>query len=31
MILLGLSTFLALIIGVPMGLYQAIHHGTRPG
>lgn len=27
-ILLGLSTFLALIIGVPMGLYQAIHHGT---
>jgi len=27
-VLLGLSTFLALIIGVPMGLYQAIHHGT---
>jgi peptide/nickel transport system permease protein len=27
-ILLGISTLLALIIGVPMGLYQAIHHGT---
>jgi peptide/nickel transport system permease protein len=27
-VLLGLSTLLALIIGVPMGLYQAIHHGT---
>jgi peptide/nickel transport system permease protein len=27
-ILLGISTVLALIIGVPMGLYQAIHHGT---
>ncbi|HUB38895.1 MAG TPA: ABC transporter permease [Streptosporangiaceae bacterium] len=27
-VLLGLSTLLALIIGIPMGLYQAIHHGT---
>ena len=27
-VLLGISTVLALIIGVPMGLYQAIHHGT---
>jgi peptide/nickel transport system permease protein len=27
-VLLGLSTLLALVIGVPMGLYQAIHHGT---
>ena len=24
--LLGLSTVLALIIGVPMGIYQAVHH-----
>ena len=29
-ILLGLSTVLALIIGVPMGIYQALHH-NRPG
>ncbi|HUC22085.1 MAG TPA: ABC transporter permease [Streptosporangiaceae bacterium] len=27
-VLIGISTLLALIIGVPMGLYQAIHHGT---
>lgn len=27
-VLLGMSTLLALIIGIPMGLYQAIHHGT---
>jgi peptide/nickel transport system permease protein len=27
-VLLGLSTLLALIIGIPMGLYQALHHGT---
>ena len=27
-VLLGLSTLLALIIGLPMGLYQALHHGT---
>jgi peptide/nickel transport system permease protein len=27
-VLLGTSTLLALIIGIPMGLYQAIHHGT---
>src|SRR5580693_1642451 len=27
-VLLGASTLLALIIGVPMGLYQALHHGT---
>ncbi len=27
-ILLGASTLLALIIGLPMGLYQAVHHGT---
>ena len=27
-VLLGMSTLLALIIGVPMGLYQAVHHGT---
>jgi peptide/nickel transport system permease protein len=27
-VLLGISTVLALIIGIPMGLYQAIHHGT---
>jgi peptide/nickel transport system permease protein len=27
-ILLGTSTLLALIIGLPMGLYQAVHHGT---
>ncbi len=27
-VLLGISTLLALIIGIPMGLYQAIHHGT---
>jgi peptide/nickel transport system permease protein len=27
-ILIGLSTLLALIIGLPMGLYQAVHHGT---
>jgi peptide/nickel transport system permease protein len=25
-VLLGLSTLLALIIGVPMGIYQAVHH-----
>jgi peptide/nickel transport system permease protein len=27
-VLIGISTLLALIIGIPMGLYQAIHHGT---
>ncbi len=27
-VLLGASTLLALIIGLPMGLYQAVHHGT---
>jgi peptide/nickel transport system permease protein len=27
-ILLGGSTVLALIVGLPMGLYQAVHHGT---
>jgi peptide/nickel transport system permease protein len=27
-VLIGISTVLALIIGVPMGLYQAIHRGT---
>jgi peptide/nickel transport system permease protein len=27
-ILIGLATLLALIIGLPMGLYQAVHHGT---
>jgi peptide/nickel transport system permease protein len=27
-VLLGLSTLLALVIGVPVGLYQAVHHGT---
>jgi peptide/nickel transport system permease protein len=27
-VLIGMSTLLALIIGIPMGLYQAIHHGT---
>lgn len=27
-VLLGMSTLLALIIGLPMGLYQALHHGT---
>jgi len=27
-VLIGMSTVLALIIGIPMGLYQAIHHGT---
>jgi len=27
-VLIGLSTFLSLIIGLPMGLYQALHHGT---
>jgi peptide/nickel transport system permease protein len=27
-VLIGISTVLALIIGIPMGLYQAIHHGT---
>src|SRR5580700_6459436 len=27
-VLLGLSTLLALAIGLPMGLYQAVHHGT---
>jgi peptide/nickel transport system permease protein len=27
-VLLGLSTLLALIIGIPMGLYQAMHKGT---
>jgi peptide/nickel transport system permease protein len=27
-VLIGFSTLLALIIGIPMGLYQAIHHGT---
>src|SRR5262249_18272327 len=27
-VLLGLSTVLAVVIGLPMGLYQAIHHGT---
>jgi peptide/nickel transport system permease protein len=27
-ILIGLSTLLALIIGLPVGLYQAVHHGT---
>ena len=27
-VLLGLSTLLALIIGVPMGIYQALQHGT---
>jgi peptide/nickel transport system permease protein len=27
-ILLGASTLLALVIGLPMGLYQAVHHGT---
>ena len=25
-VLLGLSTLLALVIGVPMGIYQAVHH-----
>jgi peptide/nickel transport system permease protein len=27
-VLIGISTVLALIIGIPVGLYQAIHHGT---
>jgi peptide/nickel transport system permease protein len=27
-VLIGISTVLALVIGIPMGLYQAIHHGT---
>jgi peptide/nickel transport system permease protein len=27
-ILLGTSTLLALIVGLPMGLYQAVHHGS---
>jgi peptide/nickel transport system permease protein len=27
-VLLGISTLLALIIGIPMGVYQAMHHGT---
>jgi peptide/nickel transport system permease protein len=27
-VLIGISTLLALIIGIPVGLYQAIHHGT---
>ena len=27
-VLLGFSTLLALVIGVPVGLYQAVHHGT---
>lgn len=27
-LLLGLSTLLALIIGVPMGIYQAVHHNA---
>ncbi len=27
-VLLGISTLLALIIGLPMGVYQAMHHGT---
>jgi peptide/nickel transport system permease protein len=27
-VLLGISTVLALVIGLPMGLYQAVHHGS---
>jgi peptide/nickel transport system permease protein len=27
-VLLGISTLVALIIGIPVGVYQAMHHGT---